>query len=106
MSNKIEEKFWEFHKENPHVYELFDRFAQEAVKSGRDVFSIAMLTERIRWYTDIETTGSEFKISNNFRAYYARLWMKNNPEHNGLFRIKKLRAGKESKSLTVNREGE
>lgn len=104
ITNKIEKAFWKFHEENPHVYVLFDRFANEVVRAGRDVFSVSLIIERIRWYTNIETHGDDFKINNNFRAYYARLWMKNNPQHNGLFRIRQLLAGQESEALTINEE--
>jgi len=84
-TNKLEKKFWEFHAQNPHVYIYFNRFTMEAINSGRKKFSISFVTERVRWYTAIETRGDDFKINNNFRAYYARLWMRNNPDFDGLF---------------------
>lgn len=36
------------------------------------------------------TTGNEFKISNDFIAFYARLWMETYPEHKDLFNIKRM----------------
>lgn len=89
-----ERKFWEYHAENPHIYEAFDRFAQEAVKSQRDTFGAQTVVERVRWYCNFEESryADTFKINNNFSGYYGRLWMRNNPQHRGLFRRRKLRA--------------
>jgi alpha-acetolactate decarboxylase len=93
-SNSLEKRFWEFHKENPHVYALFNRFAMDVVASKRERFAVSPIIERIRWYTAIETRNDAFKINNNFRAYYARLWMRNNPEYENLFSTRELTAKK------------
>jgi len=46
---------------------------------------------RMRWETALQTTGDEFKIRNDFIAYYARLFMAYHPEHEGFFRIKRMK---------------
>jgi hypothetical protein len=85
-------KWWAWHLENPHVYHLFRRFTFEALAKKRHKHLGAWLVvNRIRWETSIETEGSDFKISNDFIAYYARLFMHENPEHKGLFRTKPLK---------------
>lgn len=99
-TNDLERQFWEFHAENPHVYVLFHRFTMEAALTGRERFAVSPVIERIRWYTSVETRGDEFKINNNFRAYYARLWMRNNPEYDGLFSTRTLTAKKTEGELT------
>ena len=71
--------WWDWHKANPHVWELFERFALEAVKSGRKHFSHWLIMNRIRWETSISTTGDDFKIRNDFIAYYARFFMVKHP---------------------------
>ena len=38
----------------------------------------------------METTGEDFKISNEYIAFYARLWKARHPEHKDLFNIKKM----------------
>jgi hypothetical protein len=48
---------------------------------------------RIRWETTVETLGGDFKISNNFIAYYSRLFMDEHPEYRGFFRTKTLKGG-------------
>ncbi len=98
ITNKIEAKFWAFHEENPHVYVLFDRFAREAaVRHPR--IAVSLVIERIRWETVVVTRGDDFKINNNFRAYYARLWMREHPEFGELFETRRLLAGAVSELL-------
>jgi len=93
-SKTDKETWWEWHKENPHVYELFERFSLQAIGSGRKNFSHWLIMNRIRWETAITTTGDEFKIRNDFIAYYARLFMALHPEYDGFFRIREMKADK------------
>ena len=85
------EKFKKFHSDNPDVYSLFKKFAFEAKNSGRERFSHWMIANRIRWYTAIETTGSEYKLSNDFIALYARLLVYHHPEFQGFFLLKQMK---------------
>ena len=93
--NVLEEKFNEFDAKNPHVWDLFVKFADEAKNSGRNVYSVNAIFERIRWHTDIETvTDVPFKLSNNHRAYYARKYMNSDPSRDGFFRTKQVKGEK------------
>lgn len=77
MTNKmtaLQQKFNEFHSDNPHVWELFKSFTAELIHSGYTRLSASLVIERIRWETAIVTKGDPFKICNNHTAYYARLW--------------------------------
>ena len=87
----LKEKWWVWHKENPHVYELFERFTMDAIRRGHKRLSAWLIVNRIRWETMVETTGEDFKISNDFIAYYARLFMALHPEYDGFFKTKQLR---------------
>ncbi len=87
MSKKLD-AFLEFDAKNPVVYKLFDKYACEAVQSGRKHIGANMVIERIRWYTSIETTDKQYKINNNHAPYYARQWMARNPKHKGFFRTR------------------
>jgi hypothetical protein len=89
MSLSIKQKWWMYHKENPDVYKLFKRFTFDAIARGHDNYSSKAVFERIRWHTEIETSG-EFKMSNNYTPYYARLFMWEFPEHQGFFRTQTL----------------
>lgn len=89
----LEERFWDFHDENPRVYELFDRFAMEAVRAGRTRIGAKMLIERMRWYTTVEAVDTDgWKLNNNYTAFYARLWVEDHPEHAELFELRKQRS--------------
>lgn len=91
MNDSLKQRWWSWHKENPHVYELFERFSKEAINKGHTRLSAWLIINRIRWETMVETSGDDFKISNDYIAYYARLFMAYNPEHEGFFRTKELR---------------
>ena len=92
MAKSHKEKWWEWHKENPHVWELFVKFTLEAINAGRTHYSSKAVFERIRWHTEIETRGDIFKIGNNHTAYYARYFHHCYPKHDGFFRIRELRS--------------
>jgi hypothetical protein len=83
-------EFWLWHKQNPHVWQHFERFALEAVSHGHKKISHWLIINRIRWEVAIVTTGGEFKISNDHIAFYARLWNARHPEYSELFTIKKM----------------
>lgn len=70
----LEQKFNKFDNDNPMVWALFMRFADELINRGYKRLSASLVTERIRWESTIITRGDKFKICNNHRAYYARKW--------------------------------
>ena len=82
--------WWEWHKANPMVWEYFERFSLDVVRTGRKKVSHWLIINRIRWEVYFETTGADFKISNDYIAFYARLWKKRYPEHADLFNTKKM----------------
>jgi hypothetical protein len=77
--------FFAFHKANPHVYALFVRFALQAA-ARRNNFSARCVFHRIRWATQVESTGDDFKINNNWSPFYVRLFEIDHPEQKGFFR--------------------
>ena len=85
------ERWWEWHRKNPHVYQMFERFAFEAIRKGHEHLSAWLIVNRIRWESTVVTKGEDFKVSNDFIAYYARLFHALNPEHAGFFKTHKLK---------------
>lgn len=80
------ERFEKFHAENPRVYEVLVALAREWVtRTGRDRLGIATLYERARWDIAVATNDPEFKLNNNWKTYYARLIMLQEPDLAGLF---------------------
>ena len=88
MTDVNKQAWWKWHKKNPQVWELFQKFTFEAIESGRTHYSTNSVIERIRWYTDIETSGDVFKINNNHAPYYARLFHLEYPQYDGFFRTR------------------
>lgn len=77
-----------FHAENPEIWTLFEKFAFQAVWSGRDRYSPRAIAHRIRWHVDIETRGDVFKLNNNHIAFYAREFESKHPKYRGFFRLR------------------
>lgn len=110
--NQLEKAWVVFHRLNPHVYQLFDKFTRQATGRGIRSLGQQLVWERMRWYLQFETTeqselGSGYKLNNNHTAYYSRLWMERNPEHKGMFKTRAVRvdpwiaAGREAQSIVA-----
>lgn len=91
MKDDLKDKWWAWHKENPEFYELFKKFTFQAIQKGHRKLSAWLIVNRIRWETMIVTTGNEYKISNDFIALYARLFMHEYPDYKGFFRTKPMK---------------
>tara|TARA_R110000751_G_scaffold47468_1_gene106278 strand:- start:82 stop:456 length:375 start_codon:yes stop_codon:yes gene_type:complete len=91
LHEEKKKKWWKWHKKNPQVWVLFQRFTFEAIKSGHKNYSHWAIIQRIRWETDIVTKGDSFKISNDWIAYYARYFIHTYPDYKGFFRTKPLK---------------
>ena len=91
-------KWWEWHKNNPQVYDKFKLYTFDAIRSGRKNYSHWAIINRIRWNAEIETSGGDFKISNDYICFYARLFHAQFPEYEGFFKLKPL---KEEKDIAV-----
>ena len=75
----IQEKFEQFHEDNPRVYKLLVLFTLAARRAGWERYGISSIFERVRWHLSIETHDKDgFKLNNNYRSRYAR--MLNNDE--------------------------
>ena len=89
-TDQLLDAFENFHEENPVVWDLFQQFALAAIERGSKHYSSNAIFERIRWHIEIETEGSNVKLNNNFRAYYARMFHLAKPQYDGFFRNRRL----------------
>ncbi|HEX8552785.1 MAG TPA: hypothetical protein VF681_14655 [Abditibacteriaceae bacterium] len=80
--------FLEWHRANPEVWKLFEKFTFEAINRGHKRLSHWLVVQRIRWETTVVTHGDDFKISNDRIGFYARLFMRKYPQHVGFFDIR------------------
>jgi hypothetical protein len=95
-------RFERFHAENPSVYTTLVRLAREWVKrTGRHQIGIGALYERARWEIALATNDPDFRINNNFRAYYARLIMCQEPDLTELFDLRESEADQWIKARTA-----
>jgi hypothetical protein len=67
--------------QNPLVWRQFERFALDAIQA---------VMERVRWETEIER-AEDFKVSNNWTAYYARIFALKHPAYRNYFDFKTVR---------------
>lgn len=78
-------KFWDVHATSPQIWAAFCRLTLEAISYGRKAFGARMVLERVRWYIAVERQGVDFKVNNDWPAFYARLFERDYPEHEGIF---------------------
>ena len=94
--DEMQADFARYHEENPWVYEAFKRLTFQLINAGRQNFSASAVVERIRWGVSIGDYGpDDFKINNNYRAFYARLFHMEHPQHDGFFRTRKQKSADE-----------
>lgn len=86
----IQEDFENYNRNNPAVYNRMVELAYAAKQRGMQRVSIQLILELMRWeeYDGGVQIASGFK--DKFRSRYARLIMKNNPDLDGLFEVRKL----------------
>lgn len=73
-------------RKNKLVWEAFERFTLSAISKQKKLGAKAIM-ERVRWEAEIER-GQEFKVNNNFTAYYARAFTMKYPEHGDYFELR------------------
>ena len=88
----IQEQFLAFHAANPHVYAELRRMAINLKRQGTLRYGIGGLFEVLRWRYAMQTTGSAFKLNNNWRSRFARLLMDNEPELADFFETRELQS--------------
>ena len=86
-----EAHFERYHKANPEVYQLFERFCREMIDRGISGFGAPVIFERVRWETFIRTDAKPYKLPNVHRPYYAREFRRRNPDLANHIKIRRLR---------------
>jgi hypothetical protein len=89
MRHEVRRLVWEhFHRDNPQVYAMFERFALEAINGGMRKIGGRLIWERMRWELAIRTNGQDYKLNNNFVPFYVRAFIARHPEHNRVFQLR------------------
>jgi len=89
--DSIPARFAKFHAGNPQVYDSLVALARQFRSRRPDAkLGIAMLYEVLRWNFYISTDSDEpYKLTNDFKAFYARMIMDQEDDLTGVFQIKK-----------------
>ena len=85
---KTIDNFKKYHEENPRVYDLFSEFTYQVINRGFKNFSSESIINQIRWFTSVETVGDVYKVNNDYKPYYSRKFMSDNPQYEGFFRTR------------------
>lgn len=87
------ERFEAFHQRNPRVLTELERMTALMVRRGRKRIGIKMLFEVLRWnyYLTTDDPDSEYRLNNNYTAYYARLIIARHPEWGDVFVLRETR---------------
>ena len=102
METPLKDAFDEFHAANPFIWDLFVRFAFEAINAGRNNFGAKAIMERVRWEANVVTRSTDgLKINNNHTAYYSRLFIQEFPEHTGFMKRRRV-CGEYDQSIPPN----
>jgi hypothetical protein len=91
QDDSIPARFARFNSGNPQVYDSLVSLARQFRSRQPDAkLGIAMLYEVLRWNYYMATQSDEpYKLTNDFRACYARLIMEQEPDLAGIFQTKK-----------------
>jgi hypothetical protein len=89
----LAQRFQDFHRENPHVYERLRVMALDLMRRGVNRYSIAGLFEVLRYEHAVKTSSDDgLKLNNNHRALYARLLETQVPALDGFFLMRERRS--------------
>lgn len=90
--SRIQREFEEFHRANPHVYELLCKYARQVKDAGRSRYSMDAIFHRIRWHVRIELRKADpFKLNDHYTSRYARLVMEREPDLKDFFETRELK---------------
>lgn len=78
-------EFYEYHRKYPEVYQTFKWLTLETISRGFKKFSARGLFQVMRWKKGGGVKEDGFKFNNNYTPYYARLFERDYPQHEGFF---------------------
>lgn len=90
---KVLSDFEQYDAEHPEIWRQFRGITFGLIRRGKKHYGAKAISEIIRYHRIIEYGETEFKVNNNFTAYYSRKFMKLFPQHNGFFETRKAKNG-------------
>lgn len=86
----LDQRFAEFHKENPHVLTEMLKLARRELDKGVKRIGAKALWEDLRSW--LKTTGQPYKLNNSYTAIYARKLVQIEPRLDGVIEFRKRKA--------------
>ena len=77
-----------FHQDHPEVWEAFVYYAGKAWDAGLRRYSADAIMHRVRWELQVEKGENEFAVNNNFVSFYARRFLRENPDMGDFFELR------------------
>jgi len=78
-NDDLAKRFVAFHISSPETWEAYERLSLQAIAGGHHRLGVGAITEKLRWESATQCP------SDNFRAFYARMFSSAHPEHKGFF---------------------
>lgn len=95
MTEELRERFKKFDRENPSIFREFSKLSNQMRASGRTRYSAWAVINVIRWHRNIQTTGEDFKVCNDFISLYSRKLAKEDKTWKEFFGLKALKGEEE-----------
>lgn len=92
---QLETNFKTFHAAHPEIWVHFCNFTFDRINKGWSHYSSKAVFERIRWEVavpELYYSENEFKLNNNYTAFYARKFIEEYPKHKGFFRFREQKS--------------
>lgn len=85
-------RFSEYHTNNPEIYRFFRRYALKSIEKGHKRLSAEFIFNIIRWETPIRAGDKDFKINNDFKPFYSRMFLNEFPQYRDFFETRRSKA--------------
>ncbi len=87
------DRFCQFHRANPRIWELFCYFA-DGMRKIKNRYSARAIFHRLRWEMELQTNAysdedDSQKLCDHYSPYYARMYLATHPQAEGFFILKK-----------------
>ncbi|ONI83469.1 hypothetical protein ALI22I_33755 [Saccharothrix sp. ALI-22-I] len=92
MQQTIQQRFEQFHLDNPEVLETLERLAVEWFEAGKRKLGVKMLWERMRWERSKAVAPGTFALNDIYTSRYARELVSRHPEWAPYIELRELRA--------------
>ncbi|MCX2949911.1 hypothetical protein V1227_18755 [Lentzea sp. DG1S-22] len=92
MQHTIQERFQQFHLDNPEVFEALERLAGEWFSAGMRKLGVKMLWETMRWERSKAAAPGTFALNDAYTSRYARELVNRHPEWAPYIELRELRA--------------